>query len=110
MSEEIDRPDLTPDRVIYLYERQLNRTILVHFLGGFGAIAVAVAVWFMLETMWLRITLALLAILAGGMLQRLLVVSIRCPVCDGRPLARIHSIMQSRNIRECPRCGTKLRN
>ena len=109
MSEEPSRPKLTGDQIILLYERQVNRATVWVVLGGFAAVIVAIAFLFFIETQWLAWTLLAVCILAGGMLQRLLVLRVRCPACGARVLGRIHSIVQVRGIKTCPYCKTKLR-
>jgi len=109
MSEEPSRPNLTADQIIYVYERQLNRIVIWHLLGGFLMAGLAVALLFLIETLWLKVALVVLAVVAGMMMQRLIVLRLRCPSCGARVLGRIHSIVQAPGIRSCPRCEVKLR-
>ena len=111
MSEDApERSPLTNDQIIYLYERQLNRAVLYVFAGGFLAIAVAVtAAWF-IQPLWVGMIIGAVLIVAGGMLQRLVVLRVKCPNCGRRVLGRIHSIVQARHVEECPHCEKKLRS
>ena len=101
---------LTEDQVVVLYESALNRTIFVHLsimLLGAGA---AAAFFFWVKTTWLMLVLVMASILASGMVQRLLVIRVRCPACGARVLGHIHSIIQARSVRRCPGCDAKLRS
>ncbi len=109
MTEESSPPKRTTDQIILLYEQQVNRATVWVVLGGFAAVIVAIAFLFFIQTQWLAWTLLAVCILSGGMLQRLLVLRVRCPACDARVLGRIHSIIQARSINTCPYCKTKLR-
>ena len=102
--------ELTADQVVLLYEGQLNRTILLHLAAGFAAAIAGLAVAYLLNWSTWGIVALFAAILLGGMLQRLIVLRVRCPRCGARALGRIHSIVQVRSIRECPRCGARLRD
>ena len=109
MSDEPTRPQLTDDQVIVVYEQTLNRTIVMHLLVMLVGAVVAVAFFWYAEPMLLKIVLVIVTILASGMLQRLLVLRVRCPACGARVLGRIHSIIQARSITHCPGCDAKLR-
>jgi hypothetical protein len=110
MTPESPRPKLTGDQIVYLYERQLNFAVLWNIASSFAGLALALVFWFVLQTLWLRLALAALSILASGMAQRLVALWVRCPACGARPLGRIHSIIQSRSVRACPQCSAKLRS
>jgi hypothetical protein len=110
MTQESSPPKLTPDQVVYLYERQLNFAVLWNILSGLAGLGLAFLFWFLLKTLWLRLALVALAFLAAGMVQRLVVLRVKCPACGRRPLGRIHSIIQSRGVRVCPSCKAKLRS
>lgn len=88
----------------------MNRAVVWNLIGGLGAIVTAIVVAFLLKPVWLGLVLGVVLILAGGMLQRLLVLRVRCPACGARVLGRIHSIVQARNIKTCPQCEAALRN
>ena len=110
MTADDPRDDLTPDQVIYLFERQVNWAVLWVFLGGFGCIFAGIALFWVTGKGWLGGGLLAACVVIGGFVQRLLVLRVRCPKCAARALGRIHSVFQARNIRECPGCGTKLRD
>ena len=110
MTDEDSRPRLSPEQIVLLYERQLNRTVVMHLVGGLLAIALAVPAVLLVKPLWLGILLGVVLILAGGMLQRLLVIRVRCPACGARVLGRIHSIVQARGMKTCPVCDVKLRD
>jgi predicted RNA-binding Zn-ribbon protein involved in translation (DUF1610 family) len=110
LSDQHPRNELTPEQIAYIYERKLGLTELWVVLSGFAAIAAGLALYLLLPAaMWMRVRAAVVAIVVGGgMLQRLLVLRVRCPSCGARVLGRIHSMFQARSIRECPGCGTRL--
>ena len=110
MTDDASRPRLSPEQIVLLYERQLNRTVLMHLVGGLLAIVLAVAAAVLIKPFWLGIVVGMVLILAGGMLQRLLVIRVRCPACGARVLGRIHSIVQARGMKTCPVCAVKLRS
>ena len=105
-----DRPELTEDEVVYLYERQMNFAILWVMIAGFAWIAAAILLFVYITPTWLGFVCGAACIIAGGFTQRLLAWRVKCPVCKAPVLAKIHSIFQSRSIMECPYCGAKLRN
>jgi len=109
MTQETSGPELSGDRVISLYRRQLRFAVLWNIVSSIAGLALAILFWFLLTTLWLRLALAAIAILASGVAQRMVAVWVKCPACGARPLAGIHSIFQSRGVRTCPDCGTKLR-
>ena len=109
MGEEPARPKLTADQVILLYERRLQRATLWHLVGGFACAGVGFLCLFLFEFTWPGWVLLGVSVVAGGMLQRLLVLRVRCPACGARVLARIHSIVQARSIKSCPHCDVTLR-
>ncbi len=102
--------ELTPDQVILLYERQLNRAIILHLAVGFVLVFLGLLAAFWLDWSAWGVGALFAAVLAGGILQRIIVSRVRCPGCSARALGRIHSIIQARSIRECPRCGVRLRS
>lgn len=111
MSEPSSEPKLTPDQIRVLYEQQLNRTIVVHLIITLLGAALAAVLFIQMKgrSLGIAILLAVLAIVASGMAQRLTVMRVRCPSCGARVLGRIHSILQARHVTECPRCEAKLR-
>ena len=109
MSEERTQPKLTADQVILLYEQWMNRATLWHLLSGFACAAAGVVCLFWFNMNWIGWVLLAVFILAGGMLQRVFVLRVRCPACGARVLGRIHSIVQARGIRSCPHCEAVLR-
>ena len=110
MTDDASRPGLSPGQIILLYERQLNRTVLMHLVGGLLSVVLAVSVVLLIKPLWLGIVVGIVLILAGGMLQRLLVLRVRCPACGARVLGRIHSIVQARGMKTCPVCDVTLRS
>jgi len=111
VTEDPPQPRLTADQIVLLYEQQLNWASVWVLLSGFGGIAVGLALYWLLPVeMWVRVVAAAAVIvIGGGMLQRLFVLRVRCPACGARVLGRIHSIVQARGIKACPRCEAKLR-
>jgi formate dehydrogenase maturation protein FdhE len=110
MTQESSRPKLSGEQIVYLYERQLNFAVLWVILSGLAGVVLAMLFWFLLETLWVRMVLVVLSILGSGMVQRVVVLRVKCPACGSRPLGRIHSIIQSRGVRACPGCKAKLRS
>jgi predicted RNA-binding Zn-ribbon protein involved in translation (DUF1610 family) len=109
MTQESPDPKLSADRVIHLYERQLNFALLWNIVSSLAGLGLALLFWFYLKPLWLRLVLAAIAILGSGVVQRMVALWVKCPACGARPLARINSILQTRSVRTCPDCGTKLR-
>jgi DNA-directed RNA polymerase subunit RPC12/RpoP len=109
MTQETSGPKLSADRVIYLYRRQVNFAVLWNIVSSLAGLGLAILFWFLLETLWLRLALAAIAILGSGVAQRKVALRVKCPACGGRPLGHINSIFQTRSVRACPDCGTKLR-
>lgn len=109
MTEPSAGPTLTNDQVVVLYERALNRAVVAHLLVMLLGAALAVLLYFTVEPWWLMVLLVVLAILASGMVQRLLILRVKCPACGRRVLGRIHSIIQARSVTQCLTCKAKLR-
>jgi len=109
MSEESPRPKLTPEQVIALFEQQLNKAILQVYLGGFGCVLIGGILCYLFMNTWYGWVILAGCVLIGGLVQRVLVLRVRCPMCGGPALARIHSVMQVGRVRECPYCGVSLR-
>ncbi len=110
MSDAPSGSQLTDDQVVMLYERSLNRAIIVHLSVMVLGAALAVLLYFTVEPWWLMIVLVVLTILASGMVQRILVLRVKCPACGTRVLGRIHSILQAKSITQCPGCDARLRS
>ena len=110
MTEETERSELTEDQVIFLFERQVNYAILWVFLSGFACVIAGFVLLYTFRENWYGWVMLGASVLAGGMVQRMLVLRVRCPNCGVRALGRIHSVMQARNVRTCPGCGAKLRD
>ena len=108
---EIEPPTkLTPEQVVMLFERQLNRAVVWNMAVGFGSLVAAIALVLLVEPYWVGLVLGGGLIIAGSIAQRVLALRVRCPVCGARALRGVHSIFQVRSVRECPSCGVSLRN
>ena len=110
MTSQPSGPGRTRDQIIYLYERQLNFAVLWVLVWGFATVAVGLALLYAFDMRWPGWVLGLLSILVGGMLQRIMVLRVKCPACGARVLGRIHSIFQAGNVRSCPFCDVNLRS
>ena len=108
MSETPERPKLSSEQIIARFESQLNRAVPLNFLTGFSMVVVALLVAFFVGG-WLGPAIGVALIVAGGFLQKLLIIRVTCPACGARVLGRIYSIVQARNVRECPNCHVTLR-
>jgi hypothetical protein len=106
--EAPERPGLTPSQITAQYEAQLNRAIPLSFFTGFVLVVAAILIAFFLGNMT-GLIIGIVIIVLGGFVQKLVILRVRCPSCGARVLGRIYSIVQVRNIRECPRCNVKLR-
>ena len=110
MSEEHPPRELTADEVIYRFERQVNFAILWVFLSGFAWVIAGGILFYVFRDSWHSWVMLGACVLIGGMTQRVFVSRVRCPVCGARALGHIHSVLQARNVRECPACNIKLRD
>jgi hypothetical protein len=109
MSDASSGRKLTPDQVVLVYGQSLTRAVIAHLAIMVAGAGLAVLLFVMLDPPWLKVTAAILAILVSGIVQRFLVLRVRCPACGERVLGHIHSIVQARNVTHCPACDARLR-